>query len=240
MAEDLSTSPLLARLLRLVRGSPSGITASQGAEELGKRLASVYAGLSQLQERGLIDIGESTDKRETVYVISSESKRRKADSILSDLKSAKLAPRSMNYVMSDLEDRIARRLNKVLPDCKIERSGKGDDPDIMIFCPGKTHAVELYLAYRSRYRQDHMYGRLIRLAGTEKFASLHAVILGEFDVEPQFYILSESIKKLTDFNVIVVQEVDLFALLPDDEELDRIIATEIAKPIAARCSELRS
>ncbi len=215
-------------------------------------MASVYAGLSQLQERGLIDIGESIDKRETVFVISSESKRRKADSILSDLKSVKLTGKSLHYVMSDFEERITSRLNKTLPDSKVQQSGRDDLPNIIISCDNKFHGVDLYPGYQWHTAQaDRASGKLMRLGATLTFRSLHGVILGKPEGEPEPDSHFSSLQYLrhyeyvgkelsTRFNVIIVPEIDIFALLPEDEELDRIITTKIAKPIAARCNEWNS
>jgi len=233
MSSDLMSRPLLARLLRLVEESEGGVTANQAATVMGKHLASVYNALRELEKRELVDMKESKDKRETIFIIQNDAKRRRVRLILQELRKAKFLdhPQLTNYIMSDLEERIIRRLDKALSDCKVSKQRESDDPDIVIQRAKLRYGVEIEIGHNWPSREDRTYGRILRALGSGRFTKLFLIILGEVDHDNARSV-SERLNNIEQLEAILVPEIDVFNVLPDDEKWNDIIYERIVKPIA--------
>ena len=237
MSQDLTSRPLLGRLLRLVRDSPDGITASEASKMLGKHLASVYNGLSELRDRNLMTVKTSEDKRKTVFLIDTEAKRRRVAAILEDLKTARLPPQLANYVISDFEERVAKRLDKALPHCRVERSKIKDNTDIIIDCGKSVHGVEIKTTHNWSSQGDLLSGRLLRLVESNKFSTFFLVLLGKTEQAARTERIFERLEAITDFHVLEVDQLEVFQILPDEQKLDRIISDRVVSPILARLAK---
>jgi len=235
MSSDLLSRPLLARLLRLVETSEGGITANDAATAMGKHLASVYNGLRELERKGLVDRKESQDKRETIFVIQNEAQRRRARVLLQELRKASFLdyPQLTNYVMSDLEERIIRRLDKALPDFRVAKQKENLDPDIVIQRGESNYGVEIEIGHNWPSREDRTYGKVLRSLGSGRFTMLFLVILGAVDRDDARSV-SQRLSNIEHLQPILIPEIDVFNVLPDDEKWNGIINERIVKPIANR------
>ena len=233
MSVELTSKPLLARLLRLVEASEGGVTANEAATVMGKHLASVYNGLRELEKRELIDMKESEDKRETIFVIQNDAKRRRVRLLLQELRKATFFehPQLTNYIMSDLEERIIRRLDKALPDCKVSKQRENIDPDIVIQRGKLSYGVEIEIGHNWPSCEDRTYGKILRALGSGRFTTLFLVILGEVERDDARSV-SERLSKIEHLKPILVPELDVFNVLPDDEKWNDIIYERVVKPIA--------
>jgi len=233
ISSELTSRPLLARLLRLVEGSKEGVTANEAATVMRKHLASVYSGLRELEKRELVDMKESDDKRETIFVIENDAKRRRARLLLQELRKARFLghPQLTNYVMSDLEERIITRLDKVLPDCKVSKQQERYDPDIVIQRGKSSYGVEVDIGYNWPSREDHIYGRILRTLGSGKFTTIFLIIVGALDDDAAGTV-SARLRNVANLNPILVPEIDVFLVLPDEEKWDKVISELVVKPIA--------
>jgi len=137
-----------------------------------------------------------------------------------------------NYIMSDLEERITRRLDKALPNCKVSKQQANDDPDIVIQRGKLSYGVEIEIGHNWPSREDRTYGRVLRALGSGRFTTIFLIILGEVDRDDSSTV-SERLNKIEDLEPILIPEIDVFDVLPDDERWNGIIYERIVKPIAA-------
>jgi hypothetical protein len=96
-----------------------------------------------------------------------------------------------------------------------------------------SYGVEIEIGHNWPSREDRTYGRVLRALGSGRFTTIFLIILGAVD-RADLRSVSQRLNKIEHLEPILIPEIDIFDVLPDDEKWNDIIYERIVKPIATQ------